>query len=212
MPSLFDDPAVEPESPVPTRLCPHCSTQSQTAGDFCPHCGKSLVRRRRSLGKRAKLVLGLVALLLLAGGGSTAVAMKVHHDSTVKAEHQRQQRIADAKRAERDRRERERRAEEDRQNALDQIERDSRRDLEKGLRKAITKHARDLVSKGLLDGPILRSECDPVGGGRDDLEAHTGKYDCMAVHTEASDGTMRGYTYTGTINYDTFTYSWKLGD
>jgi hypothetical protein len=67
------------------------------------------------------------------------------------------------------------------------------------------------VSTGLLDGPILKAVCDPVGGGRDDLEAHTGRYDCMAVHTEASDGTMRGYTYNGTINYDEFSYSWKLG-
>jgi hypothetical protein len=212
MPSLFDDPASEPVPTTPTRLCPHCSTQSQTAGDFCPHCGKSLVRRRRTLGKRGRIVLGLVGLLLLGGGASTAAAMKVHHDNVVKAEHQRQERIAAAKRAEHDRRERERRAEEERQNALDEIERDSRRDLEKGLRKAITKHARDLVSKGLLDGPILHTECDPVGGGRDDLDAHTGKYDCLAVHTESSDGTMRGYTYSGTINYDSFTYSWKLGD
>jgi hypothetical protein len=212
MPSLFDDPAARPEPAAPTRLCPHCSTQSQTAGDYCPHCGKSLVRRRRrTLGKRAKIVIGLVALLLVAGSGSTAVAMKVHHDNTVKAEQLKLKRIADAKRAARQRREREQRAEENRQNALDEIERNSRRDLEKSLRKAITKDARRLVANGLLDGPILRAVCDPVGGGRDDLDAHTGRYDCMAVHTEASDGTMRGYTYNGTINYDEFSYSWKLG-
>ena len=212
MPSLFDDPIADGAPPSgPTRVCAHCSTQSQTSGDFCPYCGKSLVRRRRRISKRTKLVVAAVAVLLLGGTASTAVAMKVQHDNAIKAEHQRQQRIAKQKREERQRQERARIAEQQRQDALDQIERDSRNDLEKGLRKAITKDARKLVSSGLLDGPILKAVCDPVGGGRDDLAAHTGRYDCMAVHTEATDGTMRGYTYSGTINYDEFSYSWKLG-
>jgi hypothetical protein len=212
MPSLFDDPSNQPEQPAaPTRLCPHCATQSQTSGEFCPHCGKSFMRRRRSLSKRAKIAVAVLCFLLFAGGASTAVAVKVRHDGQVEAEHQRQQRIAQHNREERQRRERARVAEQRRQDALDEIERESRRDLEKSLRKAVTKDARDLVSKDLLDGPIIKAVCDPVGGGRDDLEAHTGKYDCMAVHTEASDGTMRGYTYRGTINYEEFSYSWKLG-
>ena len=137
--------------------------------------------------------------------------MKVQHNNTVKAQHLRQQRAAQEKREARQRQEQARIAEQQRQDSLDEIERDSRRELEKSLRKAVTKDARKLVSSGLLDGPILKAVCDPVGGGRDDLEAHTGRYDCMAVHTEASDGTMRGYTYSGTINYDEFSYSWKLG-
>src|SRR3954471_1638937 len=103
MPSLFDDPAAEPTpQAAPTRLCPHCSTQSQTAGDFCPHCGKSLVRRRRSLGKRGKIAILVATILVVLGGGSTAVAMKVQHDNTVKAQKQRAQRIADAKRVARE--------------------------------------------------------------------------------------------------------------
>jgi hypothetical protein len=212
MPSLFDDPTAEPAAaPAPTRVCPHCSTQSQTSGEFCPHCGKSLVRRRRRLSKRSKVITAVLALVLVAGGASTAVAMKVQHDNGLKAQHQRQERIARQKREERQRQERARIAEQQRQDALDEAERESRRDLEKSLRQAVTKDARKLVSNGLLDGPILKAVCDPVGGGRDDLEAHTGRYDCMAVHTEAGDGTMRGYTYSGTINYDEFSYSWKLG-
>src|SRR3954467_3255826 len=99
MPSLFDDPSAErAPAPAPTRVCPHCSTQSQTSGEFCPHCGKSLVRRQRRLSKRAKIIAAGLAVVLLAGGASTAVAMKVQHDNTVKAEHQREQRIAQQKR------------------------------------------------------------------------------------------------------------------
>jgi hypothetical protein len=214
MPSLFDDPQGEQpaEAAVPTRLCPHCSTQSQTAGEFCPHCGKSLVRRRRTLGRRGKLILAVIVVVVLGGGASTAVAMKVQHDDQAKAERARKDGIAEQERQRRERQERQQREEEERQSALDDIERESRQELEKGLRKASTKHAREVVAGGLLDGPILKTVCDPVGGGRDDLEAQTGKYECMAVRTENTDGTMRGYSYSGTINYDEFTYSWQLGD
>lgn len=206
----------QPHEHAPTRVCRHCSTQSQTDGEFCPHCGKSFTRRRRRLGRRARLVL-VGILVLLVGGGGTAVGLKAKHDSDVKAKREQEQRtaarIAAAEKAEqREREERERREEERKQEALDDIERASRRELEKGLRRAVTKHAREYVGEGLLEGPILKSVCDPVGGGRDDLEAKTGKYECMAVNEERGDGTYRGYSYNATINYDKFTYSWKLGD
>ena len=95
--------------------------------------------------------------------------------------------------------------------SLDAIERSSRRRLERSLERAVAKDARELVTDGLLDGPILSGSCDPVGGGRDDLEAQTGKYECMAINEGLGDGTVRGYVYDGTINYDKFTYSWQLG-
>jgi hypothetical protein len=34
----------------------------------------------------------------------------------------------------------------------------------------------------------------------------------MAVHNDNGDGTVRGYQYEGTINYDDFTYSWQLAN
>ncbi len=79
-------------------------------------------------------------------------------------------------------------------------------------RSVASKHARSLVTEGLLTGPIVRSTCDPVGGGRDDLEAHTGRYECLAVNEDHDDGTYSGYSYQGTINYDEGTYSWRLGN
>jgi hypothetical protein len=68
------------------------------------------------------------------------------------------------------------------------------------------------VSDGLLDGPILRTLCDPVGGGRDDLSSRTGKYECLAVTETDADGTSRGYSFHATINYKEFTFSWGLGN
>jgi hypothetical protein len=63
-----DEPAEEHEAP--TRICLKCATQSQTGGDFCPHCGARYGKRRRS--KRAlALMIGIpVVLVTVAGCGS----------------------------------------------------------------------------------------------------------------------------------------------
>jgi hypothetical protein len=200
---------------LPTRVCPNCSTQSRTRGDYCPHCGSSFLRRKRRLGKRGRIVLGSLLALIVVGGGGAAAAVKIHHDKEVKAE--RAEEKARAARAARERREaeaeaeRERDAAEEAKAALDDIERDSRRDLEKGLRKSITKDAEQNVAEGLLEGPILRTTCDPVGGGRDDLSSRTGKYECLAVTTIEDDGSYSGYSYHGTVNYKKYSWSWGLG-
>lgn len=215
MPDLFEDPPRDPDATAaPTRVCRHCSTQSQTAGEFCPSCGKSFVRRSR-LSKRTKRVLIAAIAVLLLGGGGTGIALKVKHDNDVKAERERRAQIAEEKREREARERRAAEAEEERQAeiqaGLDEIELDSRRMLEKSLRKAITKDAEENVSLGILEGPILRTVCDPVGGGRDDLEARTGKYECIAVNEESADGTYRGWEYGATINYDKYSWSWELG-
>ena len=95
--------------------------------------------------------------------------------------------------------------------AMDRIERSLRRALERGLRKEVTKSAREAVATGVLDGPILRTSCDPIAGGADSLDEPTGRYECLAINEEHGDGTAEGYRYTGTINYKKGTYSWRLG-
>ncbi len=215
MPNLFDDPEGAPQAHPPTRVCPHCATQSQVEGEYCPRCGKAFARQRRSLGRRGTVLLVAALLLLVGGGAATSIGLQVRSDNRTEAAREKAQRIAAQEREERERRaEEEERllaeAEEEQQ-ALDAVEKSGRRQLEGSLRAAITKDARETVADGLLNGPILKSVCDPVGGGRDDLEARTGKYECMAVTEENLDGTMRGYTYDATINYDKYSYSWKLG-
>ncbi|HUR87046.1 MAG TPA: SHOCT domain-containing protein [Solirubrobacteraceae bacterium] len=176
------------------------------------------VRKRASRPPRSRrfklTVLGFLALLLLAGG-STATALKISHDNKVKADRERAdarrvavaaQQAADAKA----RRDREAAAAEI-EKLQEEFELSAREDLERGLRRSITKHARGAVADGLLEGPIKRTVCDPIGGGLDDLQASTGKYECLAVREEESDGTARGYSYDGTINYDKSSWTWKLG-
>jgi len=200
----------------PVRICPGCSTQSSTAGEYCPHCGASFVRRRHRRSRRFKIILASLVALFLLGGGGTAAALKVNHDNGVTAERDRA--AADAARTAKDREdrkdkaERERQREEDAQNALDDIELAGRRHLERSLQRAITKDAEEKVSTGLLDGPILKTFCDPVGGGRDDLSSRTGKYECLAATEEQGDGLYSGYSFDATINYKDYSYSWRLGN
>ena len=217
-PGLDDTPpegfaAVQP----PIRVCRHCSVQSQVAGEFCPHCGKAFARRQRfgrlrKTSRRAKIVVAAVIALLVAGG-VVGLVLKERHDDQIAAEKKEKEEAAAQAEAERVAAEQEREREEaESQAALDDLELEGRKDLERGLRKEIKKDAEEKVNLGLLEGPILSAHCDPVGGGRDDLEAKTGKYECMAVNEENADGTARGYEYDGTINYDEFSYTWQLAD
>jgi hypothetical protein len=71
-PPAADDPAAPA---VPTKVCPHCGTQSQTAADKCPNCGKPYRQKKGGCLKWAGIsLLALVLLIagctaLLAGGG-----------------------------------------------------------------------------------------------------------------------------------------------
>ncbi|HMJ36778.1 MAG TPA: hypothetical protein VK501_22935, partial [Baekduia sp.] len=161
---------------------------------------------------------GLVALLVL-GGGGTAAALITKHNTDEK--HQRELAAAAHRRADAQRRARlaqiaadrvaaaERRAQE----AKDAATRSIRRSLVSDLRKAITKDARGRVADGYLDGPIYGTQCDPVGGGNaSNLDARTGRYSCLAYNKKNDDGTIEGYGFTATVNFEKFSYQWHLGN
>jgi hypothetical protein len=206
----------------PSKVCPRCSVVERTLGAFCPHCGTPYQRverakHRRAFSKRTKVVLFATVLVLLGGGSATGVVLKHNHDQTVKEkreaaarkkkleEQRRAQEAADAQQA----------AEEAQaaQEAEDALTRKLRRSLVADLRKSIKKDAESRVAQGLLEGPILGVQCDPVGGGNlSNLDAKTGKYSCIAYNTENPDGTIEGYGFSATVNYETFAYQWHLGN
>jgi membrane protein involved in colicin uptake len=194
-----------------TRVCRHCSAQSQVQGDFCPNCGKPFAGRTGP-SKKTLVIAAVVALILVAGGAS-AFLVKRHNDDVAA-----DKRAAVAARAERkaaDKAAAEKSAQEAKQaaqKAADAAERQSRREQVKYLQRTITKDAGKDVAKGLLDGPILRTVCTATGGGStDDLTALTGTFDCLAVTTKNSDGTESGYGYAGTIDWGSGRISWQLG-
>jgi hypothetical protein len=194
----------------------------QTTGGFCPHCGtpydRTASRRPRRRPSRRVVVTLLAVVLLLAGGG-VAAAMIVQNNKDQKAQRAHEallrrkaaarQRAALAQAAA-DRAERAaRRA----KAAEDAATRSIRRSLVSDLRRAITKDARSRVADGYLDGPIYGTQCDPVGGGNaSNLDARTGRYSCLAYNKKNDDGTIEGYGFTATINFEKFSYQWHLGN
>jgi hypothetical protein len=183
--------ANEQAAETPTRLCPRCSALSRTEGDFCPHCGGSFLHpsRQGRLGRRGKLALLTVVVVLALAGGGTAFALKHNHD----AAHERQTAAAAAQQAE----------------TKAQIA--QRHVAEREMQGAITTWARKQVGSGTLDGPILRTSCTPIGGGSENLAEVTVKYDCLAIDKDSQDGTSTGYSVHATMDFFTGTYQWGLG-
>lgn len=209
-PSPEDDRAGDPsaEAQLPVRICRKCSVQSRTGSDRCPNCGSSYLRGLRRFSKRTRMLVVVVPLVLLLLGGGAAAALKIRHDNNVEQEGEKQ---AARDLEERQEREREQEAEEDLQAEQDKSEIRSRRDLVKGLEKAVTKDAKESVDDGLLEGPILLTQCDVLSGELEDLSTEKGRFECLAANVENDDGTIEGYRYSGTIDYDELTYSWRLG-
>ncbi len=77
-------PAGEPSTPtVPTKVCPHCGTQSQTAADKCPNCGKSY-KVKRSKGGGCLRIIGGIVLLIIVIAVIASLATKGGDKGTVK--------------------------------------------------------------------------------------------------------------------------------
>lgn len=85
-----------------------------------------------------------------------------------------------------------------------------RRDLVQDLRQSVTADFRKRVTDGALDGPILGTSCNPVDGGLEDLEATTGKFECLVATERTSADGRRGYPVDATVNYTEASYTWRL--
>jgi hypothetical protein len=188
---------ISDETSTPTRVCPKCSTQSTTSGNFCPQCGSSFVRKSRVSRRTVLVASGVVLTLLVVGGVGWLVKKQADEaDAAERAEAQ-AAKVEEAEAA---------------QEAADEDEREMRASMVKELEKSVTKSAKEAVDDGILEGPIKSSSCTATGGGSiDDLTALTGTFECIAINKENDDGTSSGYAYTGTIEWDTGEYQWQLG-
>jgi hypothetical protein len=193
---------------VPTRVCPHCATISQTDGDFCPQCGKAFAKRPR-LSKRARVAIIAGVAVLLVGGAGIGIALKVHNDEQVEGQHKAALAAANA----RQRAEKERAAASERAKTEGkEHEETERKSAESELEKAVEKDAKKLVSEGTLQEPILGASCSPVSGGSStELNSTTGIYSCLAVTKREAGGESSGYAFTGNINFATGSFTYHLG-
>jgi hypothetical protein len=193
---------------VPTRVCPHCATVSHTAGEYCPHCGKSYAKRGR-LSKRSRIALVAGIVILLLGGAGAAIAIKHHqdeeskkkHDAALVAERKHQERTEEAKREA-----------EDEQKVKRESEERERRSAERELEKAVEADAKKLVSDETLTETIIGASCNPASGGSStELSSTTGSYDCIAITKRESGGENSGYRFTGNINFADGSFTYHLG-
>ncbi|MUL47314.1 DUF2510 domain-containing protein [Mycobacterium sp. CBMA293] len=150
------------------------------------------------------LIIGVAAFVILAAGAGAAFYWKTNHDTEMRnaqvssssasvaaaaaADAERVRKENDSKRAER---------------------RLSVVSIEAAIKTMAQKH----VDQGLFDGPILSVSCDPVSGGStDDLTAKTTVFECFAATKDNGDGTLSGRKYHATMNWDTGTYTYGLGE
>lgn len=212
---LAEEAAMEPGQPErPTRLCPHCAALSETAGDFCPFCGARFSgSARRGASTRVKVAAAAVVALLVLGGAGVAVEIKVHHDSQVAAQHRRAVAAARARAQAAAQAQAAQQARQTAQQAQQAAQVSQRQSLESQLQTSITNDATQKANQGvLIDGPALSTTCTPVNGGSSTtLSQSSGTYSCIAVYQYNGDGTSTGYDYTGTINFDTGSLTWRLG-
>jgi predicted nucleic acid-binding Zn ribbon protein len=212
---MTDPPAPAPTPVInPVRVCPKCSTQSDAGGDFCPHCGARYAKRKRSKKVRAFIFGGPVIAVLAAA--AVAVVLVVHHNNQVaarkhaaavaavaarkkaKAAELLREIAADDKRLKREEAQAARRA----RNA-------ARQRLVNSLAAAVKKTAIKDVADDVLDGPILKVQCDPASAT--DATANIGTYSCLAA-TSQTGTTLNGYNFVGTINLNTGDITWRLGN
>jgi hypothetical protein len=205
--------SVELQEPV-TKVCPKCSVQTQTDGSFCPHCGAPYAGQRRFPKPSKRVILIAIGILVVVLAG-LAIALSIQHNNQVNAERAAASVAAEAQK--------EREAEEARasaaasaeaaaKEAADSAEREKRKAIVSALEESVLKDAKSRVDKGVLDGPISRAACTPLGGGStDDLTAITGTFECIAVNKTEADGSESGYRFSATVNWNEASYSWHLG-
>jgi hypothetical protein len=200
---------------APERLCPHCATISQTSGEFCPHCGKPFAKRQR-LSMRGRIIAGVLAAVVILGGAGAGIAIKVHHDQQVEAQHKAAAAAALTRQHEREHVEaaqREAVANKEREATEGRVrEVKERKVLEGELEKAVETYAKKLVSEGILEETILGVNCSPVSGGSStELESTSGTFGCIAITKYESNGTESGTRFSATIDFSTNTYTYRLG-
>lgn len=189
------------QAPAFQRVCRRCSAQTTTAEPNCPACGTPFLRPPLAT-KRRMLIAGAVLGAALVGlGGWWAVQANQTRQAEEAAAAEAAAEQAEAERAAAAKRAADAAARKERVATVGQIE------------KSITEMAREHASDGIIDGPILNSQCDPVAGGSlENLTDETTKFSCLAVNEKLSGGRVRGYTYHAVMNWDSGKYSYGLGD
>lgn len=194
-----------------TKICRKCSVQSLTVGGYCPSCGTPYIAPRRlaNVNKRIVLIAAAVFIAVIAGIGIT---LNIQHTNQVNAEQAAAASAAEAENKRQAEATRAAAAESAAKQSADALKREHRKLIITALEASVLKDAKARVTEGVLEGPITRASCTPLGGGSsDDLTAITGTFQCIAVNKTEPDGSSSGYRFSATANWNDASYSWHLG-
>ena len=168
---------------------------ARTGGDLCPHCGTALQHRRRlSHVNEGEGGRGVRRGVAASGGAGVAVAIEVHHDNQVTAQHRRAAAAARVRAAAAAQAQAAQQAQQAARQAQQAAEVTARQGVETQLQTNITNDVMQKFNQGLLtNGPITTTSCTPISGGSSlNLSGSTGTYSCIAVYQTNSDGTQSG--------------------
>jgi hypothetical protein len=156
-------------------------------------------------------ILGILIALLVAGGAVAAVLI-VHHNNQVAAHNRAVHHAAVLAAAKRRAAAAAAAAQRKIQKAEALVKRDeaqiARQGLVSALQGAVKSDAEKDVASGVLNGPILRVQCQPATAI--DASASIANYTCLAAN-KISNGLLSGYRFSATINTTTGSYTWHLG-
>jgi hypothetical protein len=193
------------------KVCPKCSVQTLTTGGYCPNCGAAYLAQQRfaNVNKRIVLIAAAALIAVIAGIGIT---LNMLHTNQVNAEQAAAASAAEAQSKREAEAARASAAATAAKQAADASKRAERKLIVTALEDSVLKDAQSRVAKGVLEGPITRASCTPLGGGSsDDLTAITGTFQCIAVNKTEPDGSSSGYRFSATVNWNDASYSWHLG-
>jgi hypothetical protein len=172
--------------------------------------------RRRRL--RRRVIAGALSLVVLVGLGVAGIGVKNAHDAkqaAVIAAKEADAKATEAKAAEASRQKAAAEAAEAAaavKRARDEAERKRRTETVAEIEDSVKKLAKKQVQSGAIDGPIISVSCDPVAGGSvEDLTEKTTAFQCFVANKDNGDGTLSGYDYHATMNWDSGSYTYGLG-
>ena len=164
---------------------------------------------RPARNRRTVWVVAIVVGVVLALGGAAAVVVS-NLNASAEAQALEQERKQEQEQAERERQREEAAARA--QEEADALERESRADTVADIEDAVKAMASEHADDEIIDAEPIEVSCSPVNGGStDDLTEQTTVFSCFVATEDNGDGTMSGYTYHATMNWDSGEYSYGFG-
>lgn len=205
------------------KACIACAEAIQKDATLCRHCGTkqddpNFQRHNQEASPQSSTtpqnMLGRNKIILAAGALGVLLVAGLVVGGFVSSQLAEDQRRAEAKASseawlaqrEEDRKKRE-------EEAAKQAEVNQRIVSVQQIEDSVSDLAKKHLSQGVIGGRFLETNCTPISGySLDNLEQSSTTFDCFVATKDNGDGTRSGYSYTAVMDWDSGSYTYKLGD